>query len=299
MSCLRLWIRATRPWAYPASVIPVFLGTMLALADGFFSLFLFITTLIGGVLIHAGTNLFNDYFDYKNGVDTSCSYGSSRVLTEGLMSPRQIFRGALITSSLVILIGLFLFSVRGPAILVLGVIGLFTGYFYTARPIALKYRGVGVPVVFFLMGPLMVIGAYFVQAASINWGVLWASLPVGCLVAAILYSNEYRDVDHDSLHGITNPSIIFGRKKARYVYYILIISAYILVVVMVLGGLLSGWALLTLFTLPVALRPMRVMEATSHGKDSPQLRFIDVLTARLHLQFGLLFILGLALDFFF
>ncbi|MDO9535180.1 MAG: prenyltransferase [Bacillota bacterium] len=145
----------------------------------------------------------------------------------------------------------------------------------------------------------MVIGAYFVQAASINWGVLWASLPVGCLVVAILYSNEYRDVNHDSLHGITNLSIILGREKARYVFYTLITSAYILVVVMVLGGLMSRWALLTLFTLPVALKPMRVMETTSHGKDSPQLPFIDVLTARLHLQFGLLFIFAIAPDFFF
>jgi 1,4-dihydroxy-2-naphthoate polyprenyltransferase len=288
-----------RPWSFPASVIPIFLGTMLALADGFFNPFFFITTLVGGVLIHAGTNLFNDYFDYQNGVDNYYSYGSSKVLTEGLMSPRQIFKGGLITSSLVMIIGLFLFTVRGPVILILGVVGLFTGYFYTARPIAFKYRGVGVPVVFFMMGPSMVIGSYFVQAANINWGVLWASLPVGCLVAAILYANEYRDVNHDSLHGITNLSIIFGREKARFIYYTLITSAYILVVVMVLGDLMSTWALLTLLTLPVALRPMRVMEAVSHGKDSLQLPIIDVLTARLHLQFGLLFIFGIALDFFF
>jgi len=280
-------------------VIPVLLGTNIALVNGFFTPFLFITTLTAGVLIHAGTNLFNDYFDYQNGVDTFYSYGSSGVLTKGLMTPRQVFTAGLITSGLVIVIGLYLYSIRGPLILLLGVVGLFTGYFYTARPIALKYRGVGVPVVFFVMGPLMVIGAYFVQTGRINWGVLWASLPIGCLVAAILYSNEYRDVSHDSLHGITNLSIKLGREKARYFYYTLIASAYIHVVVMVLGSLMSRWALLTLLTLPVALRPMRVMEATSHGKDSPQLPFIDVLTARLHLQFGLLFIFGIALDFFF
>jgi len=272
---------------------------MLAVADGFFNPFLFLLTLAGGVLIHAGTNLFNDYFDFLNGVDTPDSYGSSGVLVEGLMSPKQVLKGGIVTVLLVIPIGLYLIAVRGPVLLLLGILGIFAGYFYTARPIALKYRGVGVPAVFFLMGPLMVIGAYFVQAASFNPVVFLASLPVGCLVAAILYSNEYRDINHDSRYGIINPSILLGRRKARFVYYFLIMSAYILVIVMVLGGLMSIWALLTLFTFPVALKPIRVMEVTSRGKDSPQLPFIDVLTARLHLQFGLLFICGVALGFFF
>jgi 1,4-dihydroxy-2-naphthoate octaprenyltransferase len=145
----------------------------------------------------------------------------------------------------------------------------------------------------------MVIGAYFVQTASFNTTVFLASLPVGCLVGAILYANEYRDINHDSRHGITSPSILLGRKRARFIYYFLITGAYILVIAMVLGGLMSGWALLTLLTLPVALKPIRVMEATSQGKESPQLPFIDVLTARLHLQFGLLFICGVAFGFFF
>jgi 1,4-dihydroxy-2-naphthoate octaprenyltransferase len=272
---------------------------MLALDDGFFHPFLFFLTLVGGVLIHTATNLFNDYFDFLNGIDTPYSYGSSGVLVEGLMSPRQVLGGGIVTVLLVIPIGLYLFSVRGPVLLLLCVLGLLAGYFYTARPVALKYRGVGVPAVFFLMGPLMVIGTYFVQATRFNSAVFLASLPVGCLVGAILYANEYRDINYDSCHGIVNPSILLGRKRARFVYYFLITGAYILVIVMVMAGLMSGGALLTLLTLPLALKPIRVMEATSQGKESPQLPFIDVLTARLHLQFGLLFICGVAFGFFF
>jgi 1,4-dihydroxy-2-naphthoate octaprenyltransferase len=103
--------------------------------------------------------------------------------------------------------------VSGPVLLILGIAGLFTGYFYTARPVALKYRGIGVPVVFFVMGPLMVIGSYFVQIAGLNPVVFLASLPVGCLVGAILYANEYRDVYHDRLHGIASPAIFWEEKR--------------------------------------------------------------------------------------
>lgn len=298
MYALKLWFRAVRPWAYPASLIPVCLGAMLAAAEGFFNITLFLLTLAGGVLIHAATNLFNDYYDFLNGVDTPDCYNSGGVLVEGLMQPRQVLKGALVTVLLVVPVGLYLISVRGPVILALGVLGLLAGYFYTARPLALKYRGIGVPAVFFLMGPLMVIGAYYVQAASFNTTVFLASLPVGCLVGAILHANEFRDIKHDCRYGIINPSILLGRKKARFIYYFLILGAYILVMIMVLGSLMSGWALLTLLTLPMALKPMRVMDETSQGKVSPQLPYIDVLTARLHLQFGLLFICGVLLSFF-
>jgi 1,4-dihydroxy-2-naphthoate octaprenyltransferase len=293
------WVRAVRPWVYPASIVPIFLGGVLALDDGFFNPFLFFLTLVGGVLIHSATNLFNDYFDFLNGLDTPYSYGSSGVLVEGLLSPGQILKGGIVTVLLVVPIALYLFMVRGPVLLLLGALGILAGYFYTARPVALKYRGVGVPAVFFLMGPIMVIGVYFVQTARFSPAVFLASLPVGCLVAAILYSNEYRDIDHDSSFGIVNPSILLGRKRARFVYYLLVTSAYLLVIVMVVCDLLCTWSLLTLLTLPLALKPIRVIEVTSQGKESAQLPIIDVLTARLHLQFGLLFICGIAIGFFF
>lgn len=233
MLVFKHWVRAVHPWVYPASIVPIFLGGVLALDDGFFNPFLFFLTLVGGVLIHSATNLFNDYFDFLNGLDTPYSYGSSRVLVEGLLSPGQILKGGIVTVLLVVPIALYLFMVRGPVLLLLGALGILAGYFYTARPVALKYRGVGVPAVFFLMGPIMVIGVYFVQTARFSPAVFLASLPVGCLVAAILYSNEYRDIDHDSSFGIINPSILLGRKRARFVYYFLVTSAYLLVIVMV------------------------------------------------------------------
>ncbi len=295
MSNLKLWFRAVRPFAYPASIIPVILGTSLAYLDGSFSLFLFMLTLIGGILLHTGTNLANDYFDYINGIDTIDSHGSSGVLVNSLLKPKQIFRGAIIALSLVIPIGIYLTILRGPWLMIIGIVGLLGGYFYTAEPVGYKYHGLGAPIVFLLMGPLMVIGPYFVQTGSFDILVLLASLPVGCLVSAILYANEYRDIKHDRSFGIISPSILLGRNKAKYIYYLLVGGAYFVVAYMVMSSLLSGWALLTLITIPVALKPVRAIEAAAKEEESPELPIIDVLTAQLHLQFGLLFVLGITL----
>lgn len=292
---IKLWLRAVRPFAYPASVIPVILGMMLAAADGYFSLLLGILTLLGGLLLHTGTNLINDYYDYKNGVDTENSYGSSGILVASLMKPKQILIGGCVSLGLVVPIAIYLFTVRGYVLLALGVIGLLGGYFYTASPIAYKYRGLGVPMVFLLMGPLMVGGAYFVQTGTFTPLVLLASLPVGCLVGAILHANEYRDVEHDRCYGITNPTIRMGRKNSRFIYYVLVITAYLLVTVMAFGGAISKWSLLTWLTLPIALKPMLIIEDTAQGKESPQLPLIDVFTSQLHLSFGLLMIFGVTL----
>ncbi len=295
MSNLKVWFRAVRPFAYPASIIPVILGTSLAYIEGSFSLFLFMLTLIGGILLHTGTNLTNDYFDYINGIDTIDSHGSSGVLVNSLLKPKQIFRGAIVSLGLVIPIGIYLTILRGPWLMVIGIIGLLGGYFYTAEPIGYKYQGLGVPLVFLLMGPLMVIGPYFVQTGSFNILVLLASLPVGCLVGAILHANEYRDIKHDKSFGIISPSILLGRSKAKYIYYFLVGGAYCVVVFMVLSNLLSGWTLLTFITIPMALKPVRAIEAAAKEEDSPQLPVVDVLTAQLHLQFGLLFVIGITL----
>jgi len=295
MRALKLWFWAVRPWAYPASIIPVLLGTILAFADGFFYPLLFLLTLAGGLLIHTATNLFNDYFDFIYGVDTPGSRGSGWVLVEGLLSPRQVLRGAVVSLLALLPVGVYLFVLRGAVLLLLVIVGIFAGYFYTARPVALKYRGMGVPVVFFLMGPMMVLGAYFVQAARFSRGVFLVSLPIGFLVAAILYANEYRDIEQDSSQGIVNPSILLGRRKGRFIYYFLLAGAYIQVVTLVAAGLLGLEAMLIFLTLPFVIKPVRAVELSARGEKVPLFYSVDRLTAGLHLRFGLLLICGIAL----
>ncbi len=294
----KLWLQAVRPFAYPASIIPLLLGTILAAAEGSVNILLFLLVLIAGGLLHTGANLLNDYFDYVNGVDTPDSYGSSGVLVARLMQPRQILQGGLLALILVIPIGVYLVYLRGLPLLLLGIIGIAGAYFYTGKPIAYKYLGLGVPFVFMLMGPLMVSGAYYVQTGSFSVTVLMVSLPVGCLVSAILYANEYRDVQHDQKLGIRSPSIILGRRRARYLYYLLLLGAYFIIILIVWQGKLGIGALSTLLTLPLAIRLFHIFEITASGKETPHLRAIDVMTAKLYQLFGFLLILSLTLEMF-
>lgn len=290
-----VWLRAVRTFSFPASIVPVVVGgAMAAHSDGPAAWWLLPFVAVASVLMHAGTNLINDFFDYLKGVDTDDSYGGSRVLVEGLLSPRQAFVGALAMFAASCAIGLLFIAVRGWPILALGVVGLLAGFFYTARPVGYKYFALGDALVFILMGPLMVLGSYFVLTGSYDHTVLIASLPVGCLVAAILAANNMRDIQHDRDAQVRTIASLLGHDRARLEYYGLVGGAYVAVLGMIAGGLVGAWGLLVLVTVPLAVRNVRRL-ARSLPLQPQTIATLDVQTAQLHLAFGLLFALSILL----
>jgi len=290
-----VWLRAVRVFSFPASIVPVVVGAaMAAHSDGPVAWWLLPFVAVASVLMHAGTNLVNDFFDYLKGVDTDYSYGGSRVLVEGLLSPRQAFVGALAMFAGSCVIGLLFIAVRGWPIFALGVVGLLAGFFYTARPVGYKYFALGDALVFILMGPLMVIGSHFVLTGSYDHSVLIASLPVGCLVAAILAANNMRDIQHDRNARVRTVASLLGHDRARLEYYALVGGAYVSVLGMIAGGLVGAWGLLVLVTVPLAVRNVRRV-ARSQPLQPQTIATLDVQTAQLHLAFGLLFALTILL----
>jgi ABC-type nitrate/sulfonate/bicarbonate transport system permease component len=179
---LRIWWMAMRPFSFTASVTPVVLGAVLAAYDGFWNWWLFGITLIGSVAIHAGTNLINDYYDWKKGTDTPESLGPNRALQEGMLTPQQVFWGGLFCFALGSVLGIYLVATRGLLILWLGLFSVLAGWFYTAGPKAFAYTGLGELIVFIFMGPVMVIGSYFVQTQTVTWAAALLSMPIGLLV---------------------------------------------------------------------------------------------------------------------
>lgn len=291
-----VWLRAVRAFSFPASIVPVVVGTaMAARFEGPVAWWLVPFVAVASVLMHAGTNLINDFFDYLKGVDTDYSYGGSRVLVERLLSPRQAFVGALAMFGASCGIGLLFIAVRGWPIFALGVVGLLAGFFYTARPVGYKYVALGDALVFILMGPLMVIGSYFVLTGSYDHAVLIASLPVGCLVAAILAANNMRDIQHDRNAQVRTVASLLGHDRARLEYYALVGGAYAAVLGMIAGGLVGAWGLLVLVTVPLAVRNARRV-ARSQAERPETIATLDVQTAQLHLAFGLLFALSILLS---
>ncbi|MGE5840018.1 MAG: 1,4-dihydroxy-2-naphthoate octaprenyltransferase [Deltaproteobacteria bacterium] len=302
MSQIALWWRAVRPFAFTVSLIPPILGGLIALVENpglEFSLARFILAGIGCMTAHAGANLLSDYYDFETRVDRQGTFGSSGVLVSGVMSPEQILRGGWVAMALAAMIGAYLVLVTpGGAFLIwLILIGGLLGVFYTAKPFEFKYYALGDLAVFISFGPAMVLGAYFVQAHHFSWNAVLYSIPIGLLVDAVLHSNNLRDIVNDEAVKIITVPILIGERWAKIMYQALVFGAYLITLLLVLASSLTAYTLLVFVSLPMAVK---VVNLVRHKDRVPVERFamIDAATAQVHLAFGVLMIIGLALRYF-
>ena len=284
-----------RPFAYTVSVIPVLAGAALAAVDGRFAWAPFVAALVGAVLLHSGTNIVNEIYDVRKGIDTITSPRASHAIVKGRLTDRGAYAIAMTAFALAVGVGLYLVTLRGPAIVVLGLAGLAGGYFYTAPPFQYKFHALGVPLVFVLMGPLMVVGAYFAIAGAWSIQALIVSLPVGCLVAAVLHGNEWRDIGEDTRAGISTLSSRVGREWAHYAYVGLVLGAYISLGLAVAVGLVPATTMIAVASLPYLVRVIRAAELGATGQ-ARAIALIDVRTAQLHLAFGGMLVAGILLS---
>jgi 1,4-dihydroxy-2-naphthoate octaprenyltransferase len=284
-----------RPFAYTASVVPIVAGGALAAVDQHFEWLPFLAALLGGVLLHSGTNVVNEIYDVRKGIDTIASPRASHAIVKGRLRERAAFVVALGSFVLAIVVGAYLIAVRGLPIVGLGILGLVGGYFYTAPPFAYKYRALGVPLVFLLMGPFMVEGAYFAVTGMWSVQALIVSVPVGLLVAAILDGNEWRDIGEDTRAGIRTLSGNIGKEYAHYVYVALVLGAYMVLGVAVAARLLPPATLLAILSLPFLAQVIRSAELGATGQ-ARAIAMIDLQTARLHMTFGALLVAGILLS---
>jgi 1,4-dihydroxy-2-naphthoate octaprenyltransferase len=286
---LHIWWHTLRPWSYTAAVIPVMLGASIAAYQGRFDPWLLVLTLIGSIAIQAGTNLINEYYDDVKGIDKVQVYGIGGAIQRGELAAWQVLAAGIFAFALGSLIGLYLVSVAGQFIFWLGLFSVLVGFFYTAGPFALAYVGLGEVAVFIFMGPVIVIGSYYVQAQQLSLPVVLASLPVGFLVAAILHANNLRDLDIDKQFGKRTLATLLGRSGANVEYYVLIAGAYLSLLLTVLLGVAPWLTLISLLTVPLALRLVRIVAVEREPKAlQPALRQ----TAQLHMRFGILLIAG-------
>jgi len=293
---IKEWFLALRPWSFTAALIPVGLGTVLALYHGEFNLFLFLLTLIGGVLMQAGTNLTNTYGDYISGVDSSESARTCYQLVDNIFKPQDMKIAGILAFLLAALIGLYLVYLRGLVILIIGLIGIIGGYTYTLGPAPYKYKGLGSIFVFFLMGPLMVIGAYYVQTGVFDWITVWISLPISFLVSGILHANDLRDINYDQKAGIKTLALILGYNRSFFLYYLLNITAFLSLIILVGVKVLPITAIIPLVLLPKAISILKNTQASWKG-NKECLVMLEANAAQFHFQFGIMLIGGLLLNF--
>jgi len=292
MNIYRNWFLASRPWSFTMTAISVSVGGALAAIDGGFSWDLFGLSLVSGVFLHAATNLINDYYDVKSGVDTrevSTAQYRPHPLLEGKLTPKSVLTATLVLYGAATLIGLFLVATRGWPILYLGLAGTVASLTYTAPPFKYKYSALGEISVFLMWGPLMVMGSYFVQRQVFSAGAFWISLPFGVLVALVLLANNIRDVNHDRDKGILTLPILIGLRNGLRLYMALVVLAYIGIIGMSFVGPLHLWSLIVLISLPLAVRLLRqMMQQVPIDADAQ--------TAQLDTAFGVLLVISLVLE---
>lgn len=292
---VRIWFEAIRPFSFTASITPVLIGSVMGAMDGPFSFNLFLLALFGSLFIHIGTNLTNDYYDYVNQVDILETEGPnlagpSLVIQRGLLSPKEVYWGGVGAFVLGSAMGLLLVYFCGWPILAIGLASVLAGYFYTANPVSLAYIALGEVTVFVFMGPVIVMGAYYVQRQSLALAPLLLSLPVGCLVAAILQANNIRDLELDKERGKYTLATAIGRKAATHELAGLVYGAFVIVVALVLLGFAPWPVLLTFLSLRHAIPVVRTALSTT---EVQALNTAVLSSAKLHLEFGLLLVVGL------
>ena len=288
------WVEIARPFSFTASTVPVAAAGALAALDRRLDWPLFIGALIAAVLLHVGTNVINEIYDVRKGIDSITSPRASHALLKGRLAEREAFVLAATAFAGAAAIGLWLIAVRGWPVAVLGVIGLIGGFGYTAPPLEYKFRALGPPLVFLLMGPLMVVGAYYVSSGALSWHALLVSLPGGLLVTAILHGNEWRDVSEDARAGISTLSIRAGRRSAHALYLSLVVGAYLVLSLAVAVHALPAQSLLAMLSLPLLVRAIRSSELGASGQQRA-IAMIDLETAQLHAAFGFLLVAGIAI----
>lgn len=290
---LGTWFQAVRPFTLSAAVVPVLVGSTLAAGSGIFDPFLFILVLIGSILVQCGTNLTDEYADHDTDSARHKVQAPYKVIARGLLSPRAVLHGALTCFGLAALIGVYLVTRTGWPLAVVCLASVGVAYFYSAGPLPLGNVALGEPLVFIFMGPVMVLGSFYVQTLTATWAAVCISLPVACLVTDILIANNLRDAQEDSLSGKTTLVHLWGRLPVALLYCALLGIAFATVAALVLVGP-GTW----LWLAPFLLLPQATAVARKVSRSTERAELHQALrgTAQLHLRFGLLLSAALVLS---
>ncbi|MGI9050111.1 MAG: 1,4-dihydroxy-2-naphthoate polyprenyltransferase [Rubrobacteraceae bacterium] len=288
-SRVRIWALAARPKTLWAAVVPVVVGTAMAVEAGGFHALSALFALLGAVLIQVGTNYINDYYDFLKGADTVSRKGPVRALQSGLVSPETTRRAAALVFALAVVDGLYLVWRGGWPVLLIGLLSIAAGVLYTAGRYSLAYLGLADVFVVLFFGPVAVGGTYYVQTLGVNAVVLFAAFGPGLLSAAILLVNNVRDIDEDRRANKKTLVVRLGRKTGVALYALCAGAAALIPVVLYLVTGEHPWAMISLVILPLVVPIVRTLASS---KNPVALNPMLGATSRLLLIYGLLFSIG-------
>ena len=285
------WIIAARPRTLLAAVVPVVVGTSIAIYSRSFNPIAAFIALCCSILIQVGTNFVNDLYDFIRGTDKIDRPGPQRALASGLLTQKEMNIGIYFIFGLSFILGMFLVYIGGWFVLTIGVLSILTGIAYTAGPFPLAYHGLGDIAVFIFFGFVGTIGTYYVQAHEITPLIFWASIPVGALITNILVVNNYRDRDDDRSNGKKTLAVILGKSFAKFQYIFFMLISYAILFVVYFTYKSSLIVFLPLLSLPIAIKLIIMI----YTLDGHELNKTLELTAKLSAIYGILFAAGILL----
>ena len=297
------WLVVTRAPFLTATAVGVLTGAAAVFAQtGSLAWGLFGLTLLGTMLLHLFANTANDYFDWKSGTDqANTEYivpftGGSRSIELGLITPPALLRLSLVFLVLAVAVGAALIVLQPAAMMgiaVVGLLGAAIGFFYTAPPLRLAARkGLGEITLGLAFGPLLTLGTATVLTGQLSWVYALYGLVPGLLTTAILWINEFPDIEGDRATGKMNLVATLGWENARAGYVVLLGAAAATVVGLFAAGLAPVWALAALLAAPIAIKAGRILYST---RVPAALRPACAATIQLQFVAGMLFAVGLAL----
>jgi 1,4-dihydroxy-2-naphthoate octaprenyltransferase len=286
---LNSWILASRPKTLLAAVVPVMVGSALAISMKKFFLPYSLVALFCSILIQIGTNFTNDLYDYLKGSDTIKRKGPRRVLASGLISVNEMRIAIILVFGLTFLFGLYLVYSVGLLIFWIGIISIFAGIIYTAGPFPLAYNGLGDVFVFIFFGIVGTMGTFYLHTQEISLLSLVVSIPVGALITNILVVNNYRDIDEDREANKNTLAVLMGRIFTRWQFILLITLSYLTTILLHFHFNYSYWILLPLSTIPIAIILIKMFYTYKGEEFNKTLE----LSAKFAGLFGLLLAVGL------
>lgn len=291
MTSAKALLMAARPKTLTAALVPVAAGTALASAHGVARWDAAAACLLVALFIQIGTNYANDLFDFLKGTDNEARLGPTRATSAGMTTPRQMAVATGVAMALGFVCGLYLVSLTGWPLLALGVLCIIAGVAYTGGPFPLAYNALGDVFVFVFFGLVATAGTYYTQALTVHPGALALGAHIGALATCLLIVNNTRDIDNDRAHRKITTAVLLGPKRARAMYVIVLIAAYLAVIGAVVGALVGPGALLCLLALPLGVKATRAL----YTSDGAALNPVLGKTSGVLLVSGLLMSLGVTL----
>lgn len=293
----KVWWHLTRPHTLTASFVPVLLGTAIALAVDHETIHfgLFFAMLIASMLIQAATNMFNEYYDYKLGLDNEHSVGIGGTIVRHGVAPKTIMIIALSFYGLALLLGIYICAMTSWWLAVVGLVCMLIGYLYTGGPYPIAYSPFGELVSGAVMGMGIILIAFYIQTDNVTVDSVLISVPSMILVGAIMLSNNIRDIVGDTEGGRKTMAILVGRHNAITVLAAFFIVSYIWIVALVIIGHLTPWALLILVSVKKPIAAIKLFRAKEKPLEvMPAMKF----TAQTNTIFGFLLAIGLLISYF-